>query len=472
MSWGHFSGWGGGRSAWGGHSACQSKSYHDGGVRDGGFDRWYSDKLSNHFGRHGGRKHWQRDEDEHGSGTGGSGTGGSHGGRDHGGKKWWQNRDDDDNGSGTSGSGTGGSGTGGTGDQGCGFGGGHGGHGGHGRWGKKWWQHRDEDENGSGTGGSGTGGSGTGGSGTGGSGTGGSGTGGSGTGGSGTGGSGTGGSGTGGSGTGGSGTGGCGTGGSGTGGSGTGGTGTGGTGTGGDGGDNGGGDGKTTISFEVGGNGDPSVTVEVTQTPQGQLFINLQPTSYDGEVADIDGMFFNMNDDSDVPGLNFSPDENAIPVTGHLAEANSVNTLDDGLTVPENYDGMVQFGQAPDSTDGTVNNANFTLWSDAGLTLDDIDLSSISLVVSNPDGSQDVLSGGYDPAAAASDSSSYANGGVSDAGLESWYAANTAPTGSDDGGEDDDNSVFAEIMALMNQPVDDLPEDCEQEEAVEADCLV
>lgn len=437
MSWGHFSGWGGGRSAWGGHSACQSKSYHDGGVRDGGFDRWYSDKLSNHFGRHGGRKHWQRDEDEHGSGTGGSGTGGSHGGRDHGGKKWWQNRDDDNNGSGTSGSGTGGSGTGGTGDQGCGFGGGHGGHGGHGRWGKKWWQHRDEDENGSGTGGSGTGGSGTGGSGTGGSGTGGSGTGG------------------------------CGTGGSGTGGS-----GTGGTGTGGDGGDNGGSDGKTTLSFEVGGNGDPSVTVEVTQTPQGQLFINLQPTSYDGEVADIDGMFFNMNDDSDVPGLNFSPDENAIPVTGHLAEANSVNTLDDGLTVPENYDGMVQFGQAPDSTDGTVNNANFTLWSDAGLTLDDIDLSSISLVVSNPDGSQDVLSGGYDPAAAASDSSSYANGGVSDAGLEAWYAANTAPTGSDDGGEDDDNPVFAEIMALMNQPVDDLPEDCQEDEAVEADCLV
>ncbi|MEP0155633.1 hypothetical protein [Pseudophaeobacter sp.] len=423
MSWGHFSGWGGGRSAWGGHSACQSKSYHDGGVRDGGFDRWYSDKLSNHFGRHGGRKHWQRDEDEHGSGTGGSGTGGSHGGRDHGGKKWWQNRDDDNNGSGTAGSGTGGSGTGGTGDQGCGFGGGHGGHGGHGRWGKKWWQHRDEDENGSGTGGSGTGGSGTGGSGTGG----------------------------------------CGTA-----GSGTGGTGTGGTGTGGDGGS----DGKTTLSFEVGGNGDPSVTVEVTQTPQGQLFINLQPTSYDGEVADIDGMFFNMNDDSDVPGLNFSPDENAIPVTGHLAEANSVNTLDDGLTVPENYDGMVQFGQAPDSTDGTVNNANFTLWSDAGLTLDDIDLSSISLVVSNPDGSQDVLSGGYDPAAAASDSSSYANGGVSDAGLESWYAANTAPTGSEDGGEDDDNPVFAEIMALMNQPVDDLPEDCQEDEAVEADCLV
>lgn len=432
MSWGHFSGWGGGRSLWGGNGACQSKSYHDGGVRDGGFDRWYSDKLSNHFGGHGGRKHWQRDEDDHGSGTGGSGTGGSHGGRDHGGKgKWWNHRDDDNNGSGTGGSGTGGSGK-----DGCGSGGGRGGHG---RWGKKkWWQDRDEDENGSGTGGSGTGGSGTGGSGTCGTGTGGTGTGG--------------------------------TGGTGTGGTGSGGTagGTGDTGGGGD----AGGDGKTTLSFEIGGNGDPSVTVEVTQTPQGQLFINLQPTSYDGEVADIDGIFFNMSDDATVDGLNFHPSVNGLPVTGQAAEANSVNALDTGTTVPENFDGMVQFGRVNDSTDGEVNSANFTLWSDDGLTLDDIDLSSMSLVVTTPEGGQEVLNGGYDPAAAASDSSSYANGGVSDAGLDAWYAANTAPTGTSDAGGENENLGTEEIMALMNQPVEDLPEDCEEDEAVEADCLV
>ncbi|MEP4037582.1 hypothetical protein [Pseudophaeobacter sp.] len=447
MGWGHFSNWGGGRSAWGGKSACQSKSYHDGGVRDGGFDRWYSDKLSNHFGGRGGRKHWQRDDD-HGSGTGGTGgTGGGHG--RWGKKKWWQdrNRDEDENGSGTGGSGmggsgtggsgTGGSGTGGSGKDGCGTGGGRGGHG---RWGKKkWWQdrNRDEDGNGSGTGGSGTGGSGTAGTGTGGTGTAGTGTGGTGTGGSGTGGSGTSGS------------------------------GTGGTGDGGDGGT----DGKTSVSFEIGGNGDPSVTVEVTQTPQGQLFIKLEPTSYDGEVADVDGLFFNMSDDATVDGLNFFPDENALPVTGHAAEANAVNSLDDGATVPENYDGMVQFGQAADSTDGTVNNANFTLWSDSGLTLDDIDLSSMSLVVSNPDGSQDVLSGGYDPAAAASDSSSYANGGVSDAGLETWYAANTAPSGGSDTAQDTGAPGTEEIMALMNQPVEDPAEDCREDE-MESDCIV
>ncbi|OIQ44990.1 MAG: hypothetical protein BM558_05550 [Roseobacter sp. MedPE-SW] len=429
MSWGHFSGWGGGRSAWGGKGACQSNSYHDGGVRDSGFDRWYSDKLSNHFGGRGSHKHWQRDEDEHGSGTGGSGTGGSHGGRDHGGKsKWWNHRDDDENnGSGTAGSGTGGSGTGGSGKEGCGSGGGRGGHG---RWGKKkWWQDRDEDENGSGTGGSGTGGSGTGGSGTGGTGTGGTGTGGT-----------------------------------------TGGAGSGGTGD--TGGGDTGGDDKTTLSFEIGGNGDPSVTVEVTQTPQGQLFINLQPTSYDGEVADIDGIFFNMSDDATVDGLNFHPSVNGLPVTGQAAEANSVNALDTGTTVPENFDGMVQFGRVNDSTDGEVNSANFTLWSDDGLTLDDIDLSSMSLVVTTPEGGQEVLNGGYDPAAAASDSSSYANGGVSDAGLDAWYAANTAPTGASDTGEEDETPGTEAIMALMNQPVEDPTEDCEEDEAVEADCLV
>ncbi|MEP2717347.1 hypothetical protein [Pseudophaeobacter sp.] len=418
MGWGNFSNWGGGRSAGAGKGACQSRSYHDGGVRDDGLNSWYSDRLANHYGGRGGRKHWQQDDDDHGSGTGGSGTGGSGTG-----------------GSGKGGSGSGGSGTGGSSTGGSG--------GGKGRWGKKkWWQERDEDHSGSGSGGSGTGGSGTGGSGTGGSGTGGSGKGSGGTGGSGTGGSGTGGSGTGGSGTGGSGTG----------GSGTDGSGTGGSGTGGGGGDTGGGADKASVSFEIGGNGDPSVTVEVTQTPEGQLFIKLAPTSYDGEVADVDGLFFNMTDDADVPGLNFFPDENALPVTGHAAQANAVNTLDDGSTVPENFDGMVQFGQSPDSTDGTVNNANFTLWSDTGLTLDDIDLSSMSLVVTNPDGSQQVLNGGYDPAAAASNSTSYANGGVSDEGLDTWYAANMAQS---PGTPDDGEPSAEDVMALMNQPVEE-----------------
>ncbi|EBA15983.1 hypothetical protein RSK20926_05207 [Roseobacter sp. SK209-2-6] len=145
-------------------------------------------------------------------------------------------------------------------------------------------------------------------------------------------------------------------------------------------------------------------------------------------------------------------------MTGHAAAANGVNSLDDGTTVPENFDGMVQFGQAPDSTDGTVNNANFTLWSDNGpLSLADLDLSSMSLVVTRPDGTQDVLEGGYDPATAASDSSSYSNGGVSDDGLDAWYSANLA-TG--DSGESSSTPSEADVFALMTQPVDEEDEAC------------
>ena len=106
------------------------------------------------------------------------------------------------------------------------------------------------------------------------------------------------------------------------------------------------------------------------------------------------------------------------------------------------------------------------------MTLEDIDLSSVSLVVSNPDGAQEVLNGGYDPAAAASDSSSYANGGVSDAGLEAWYAANTAPADGGNSGEDSGDPDAAEILALMTQPIEDLPEDCQEDEALEQDCYV
>jgi hypothetical protein len=380
MNWGRFSNWGGGRSTWGGNNACQSKSYHDGGVRDGGLDNWYGDKLSNHFGGRGGRKHWQHEEDDKGSGTGGSGTGGS----------------------GKGGSGTGGSGKDGSGKDGCNA---KGDGGGQGRWGhKNWWQHRDQDDDkhGSGTDGSGSCGKGTGG--------------------------------------------------------------TGGTGKeDGTGKDDGAGDEKPSITFDIGGDGAPSVTVEVVQNTGGQLFIKLEPTSYDGDVADIDGLFFNMSDDADVPGLNFFPDENTLPVTGHAAQANAVNTLDDGATVPENFDGMVQFGQSADSTEGDVSSANFTLWSDDGLTLDDIDLSSMSLVISNSDGSQQVISGGYDPATAASDSDSYANGGVSDTGLDAWYSANMADPGAQQRGEDDTPGAD-DIMALMNQPVDDLAPPSGQED--------
>ena len=89
------------------------------------------------------------------------------------------------------------------------------------------------------------------------------------------------------------------------------------------GGGSGGGDGKPSVSFTMG--TDPQVDVTVTQDVNGQLFFNLTPTSFAGDLADIDGLFFNMTDDSDLNGLHFYPDENTLPVTGHEANANAVN---------------------------------------------------------------------------------------------------------------------------------------------------
>jgi hypothetical protein len=204
---------------------------------------------------------------------------------------------------------------------------------------------------------------------------------------------------------------------------GTGGTQGGGTTGGGGGGGGGSTDGKTTVEFIVG--TEPQVNVEVTQTPQGQLFMKLSPTTVDGPFADIDGIFFNMTDDATLNGLNFFPDENALPVTGHEANANAVNTLDNGTTVPGAYDAMVQFGQVPDSTDGNVQGVNFTLWSDNGpLTLDDIDLSNMTLVIDSESANPQIISGGYTGGAAASSGDSYHNGGVEGDGFDKWYEDN------------------------------------------------
>ncbi|WP_425339669.1 hypothetical protein, partial [Parasedimentitalea huanghaiensis] len=178
---------------------------------------------------------------------------------------------------------------------------------------------------------------------------------------------------------------------------------------------------------------DPQVDVSVTQTDQAQLFINLTPTSFDGDLADIDGLFFNMSDDSTLNGLHFFPDENTLPVTGHEANANAVNSLDNGFTVPGMFDGMVQFGQVADSTEGNVQGVNFTLWSDNGLSLDDIDLSSMTMVIDSDGSNPQVLTGGVPAGVGASTGDSYHNGGVEGDGLDGWYDDNLADHYCDDG---------------------------------------
>ncbi|OUS33367.1 hypothetical protein A9Q94_19980, partial [Rhodobacterales bacterium 56_14_T64] len=385
MAWGR---WGSYGKSWGdtggdshGAKASGTKSYHNGGVEGGKFSDWYDRYLAKHY----------EDDEADGSGSGGtkgSGSGGSKGSGSGGSKGSGSGGSKRSGSGGSKGSGSGGSkGSGSGGSKGSGSGGskgsGSGGSKGSGSGGSK----------GSGSGGSkGSGSGGSKGSGSGGS----------------------------------KGSGSGGSKGSGSGGS----KGSGGT----DcdhGGSSGGDGGKSSVSFTMG--TDPQVDVSVTQDVNGQLFFNLTPTSFEGDLADIDGLFFNVNDDSTLDGLHFFPDENTLPVTGHEASANAVNALDNGFTVPAMYDGMVQFGTSADSTAGEVTTVNFTLWSDAGLALEDIDFSSMAMVIDSDGPNPQVLTGGVPAGAGASTGDSYHNGGVEGDGLDQWYEDNLSDHYCEDG---------------------------------------
>jgi len=139
---------------------------------------------------------------------------------------------------------------------------------------------------------------------------------------------------------------------------------------------------------------DPQTTVTISETDTGTLFI--QVFSVNQQMpADIDGLFFNLSDDSTIDNINFSPEANDngsnifSPITGIQAAVNGVDTLANGAQVADGYDIGIQFGTNQDSTtDGAVSNANFTLFSANGqpLSISDLDTSSFAAVVNSDDG--------------------------------------------------------------------------------------
>jgi len=140
---------------------------------------------------------------------------------------------------------------------------------------------------------------------------------------------------------------------------------------------------KPTVTLTMG--CDPQILVTLTENFDGSLFISL--TDADGnDLHDIDGFFFNLNDDSDLDAVNFYPDENGgnewSPVTDIQVDTNNVDGLSNGSQLMETYDAGVQFGTVTDSTQGTVTQANFTLWSDNGpIRIEDLDLENMAVVV-------------------------------------------------------------------------------------------
>jgi hypothetical protein len=143
---------------------------------------------------------------------------------------------------------------------------------------------------------------------------------------------------------------------------------------------------------------DPQTTVTISETDTGTLFIivaSADPTM----PVDLDGVFFNLSDDSTLDSLNFFPDANTgsiySPVTGVQAAVDGVNTLANGAQVADSYDVGIQFGTVASSTGGVVNQANFTLFSDNGpMSLSDLDINSFATVVDSDGGNGQVLTVG------------------------------------------------------------------------------
>ena len=143
---------------------------------------------------------------------------------------------------------------------------------------------------------------------------------------------------------------------------------------------------------------DPQTIVTISETDTGTLFVDVRSAN-PAMPVDLDGVFFNLSDDSTLDSLNIFPDANTgsifSPVTGVQAAADSVNTLSNGAQVADGYDVGIQFGTVASSTEGQVGAANFTLSSDNGpMKISDLDINSFATVVDSDGGNGQVLTSG------------------------------------------------------------------------------
>lgn len=143
---------------------------------------------------------------------------------------------------------------------------------------------------------------------------------------------------------------------------------------------------KTQITVSLG--CEPRLLVTIVEKLDGGLFIDIKSEDPEVDAGDLDGFFFNFTDDATLNGLHIWPDENQgtewAPVTDVQMDPDAVDSLSNGAQLAESYDAGIQFGLSPDSTEGYVSAANFTMWSENGpLSIDDIDLDSLAAVVNS-----------------------------------------------------------------------------------------
>ena len=75
--------------------------------------------------------------------------------------------------------------------------------------------------------------------------------------------------------------------------------------------------------------GDPSVSVSVTETPDGSLEFVVDQSNPNGLVADLRGLFLHINDESLISGLTV----NGAVITSSQLSVNGVNNLGEGANV-------------------------------------------------------------------------------------------------------------------------------------------
>jgi len=155
-----------------------------------------------------------------------------------------------------------------------------------------------------------------------------------------------------------------------------------------------GGDAKTTYTYQMGEPGD--IEVDVTTTPEGSLFFVVKQGNFDGNDNDIDGMLFDVADESALDDLVIYPDENN-PAQGDLTDlqvdANGVTGLSNGAEAGGAYDVGLQFGSVPDEVTGNITQTNFTVSSGDGTAVgfEDIDLNNMKVIVNSESGTPNVL---------------------------------------------------------------------------------
>ncbi len=132
---------------------------------------------------------------------------------------------------------------------------------------------------------------------------------------------------------------------------------------------------------------DPQVHIRVVED-HGNLFVKMTSLDNNGDIGDLDAVFFNFTDPSIVGSIHaWMPDG-----TGAEFVDDGINSLSDGTELKGDYDGRIEFSDSDSGVEGDIDKTCFTLWSDdRPLTIDDFDLESFAMVVDTETGDGTVL---------------------------------------------------------------------------------